>query len=183
MPTLKQQPIPKPFESHFAKVGIQVKPYASVEQFEKDLMVFLQRNHVLHLSLCKDNTPRSTPLEYRLDGMVFYVLSAGGAKFGYLERNNNVSFSIAEPYDSNADYFGYKGLQAWGTAEIISKSEHGEAFDRAFSKLNCEEILEQLGVAELLPGMNYRFIKLTPHRIKYQNPREGIFRVTWKRDG
>jgi hypothetical protein len=37
-------------------------------------------------------------------------------------------------------------------------------------------------VTELLPGMNYRFIKITPRRIKYQNPREGVFRVTWKSD-
>jgi hypothetical protein len=182
MPTLKQQPIPKPFEAHFAKVGIELKHYPSNESFEKDLVVFLKRNHVLHLSMCKDNIPRSTPLEYRLDGVVCYVLSAGGAKFDYLKRNDTVSFSIAEPYDSAADYFGYKGLQAWGTAEIVSKKDHPEAFDLAFAKLHCGDVLKQLGITELLPGMNYRFIKITPQRIKYQNPREGIFRVTWKSD-
>ncbi len=114
--------------------------------------------------------------------MVFYVLSAGGAKFDYLKNNHNVSFSIAEPYDSEADYFGYKGLQAWGTAEIVSKNDHPKAFDLAFEKLRCQELFKQLGVTELLPGMNYRFIKITPQRIKYQNPREGVFRVTWKSD-
>jgi nitroimidazol reductase NimA-like FMN-containing flavoprotein (pyridoxamine 5'-phosphate oxidase superfamily) len=182
MPSVKQQPLPKLFEAQFAKAGVALKHYQSAESFEKDLMGFLSRNHVLHLSLCKDNVPRSTPLEYRLDGMVFYVLSAGGAKFDYLKKNNKVSFSIAEPYDSEVDYFGYKGLQAWGTAEIISKSNHPEAFDLAFEKLKCGNLLKQLGVTELLPGMNYRFIKLTPDRIKYQNPREGVFRVTWKSD-
>ena len=40
----------------------------------------------------------STPLEYRLDGVTFYILSEGGGKFNNLKINTTVFFSIAEPY-------------------------------------------------------------------------------------
>jgi nitroimidazol reductase NimA-like FMN-containing flavoprotein (pyridoxamine 5'-phosphate oxidase superfamily) len=182
MSTINQPSVPKPFIPIFEKAGIKLKKYETPESFEDDLLIFLKQNHVLHLSTCKNNTARSTPLEYRLDGLRFCILSAGGAKFDYLKANNRVSFSIAEPYDSEEDYWGYKGLQAWGTAEVISKKVNPEEFEVAYKKMKVEKLLAQLGVSELMPGMNYRVIRITPDRIKYGNPREGIFRVTWNRE-
>ena len=180
MPTISQLPVPKPFEIIFEKAGIKIKQYKTAESFEKDLMVFLKRNHVLHLSTCKDNIPRATPLEYRLDGINFCILSAGGVKFENISANDIVSISIAEGYDSDEDFWGYKGLQAWGRAEVISKKENPIEFDELLKKLDVMKILKQLGVEELRPEMNYRIIRIIPDRIKYNNPREGVFRVSWK---
>ncbi len=183
MATLTQQPIPKPFLPIFEKAGIVPKMYETAEAFENDLMLFLQRNHVLHLATSKNNTARSTPLEYRLDGMKPCILSAGGAKFEYLDDNSDVAFSIAEPYDSSIDYWSYKGVQGWGSAEVISLNHQPEAFHRAFETMSVDHIFEQLGVDGLFPGMHYRIIRITPTRIKYTNPREGVFRVIWKNEG
>ncbi len=182
MPTFTQQPVPKPFEEIFAKTGIKIKKFDSAESFEKDLLDFLKRNHVLHLSTCKDNVPRATPLEYRLIGFSFCILSAGGVKFDNIKSNANISFSIAEPYDSEEDFWGYKGLQAWGTSEVISKKDNPEEFDELIKKMDVMKTINQLGITEFRPEMNYRIIKITPDRIKYNNPRDGIFRITWKRN-
>ncbi|MFC1670685.1 pyridoxamine 5'-phosphate oxidase family protein [Spirochaetota bacterium] len=182
MATINQQPIPKPFIEIFEKAGIAVKQFDSVESFEEDLMEFLNRNNVLHLSTCKDDTARATPLEYRMDGMTFCILSAGGVKFDYIKNNNTVSFSIAEPYDSEGDFWSYKGLQAWGTAEVISKKENPDEFNELIDKMGIMKVIKQLGITELRPEMNYRIIKITPDRIKYNNPRAGVFRVSWERE-
>ncbi len=181
MSKMHLQPIPEPVKPFFDKAGIKIKQYRSTASFERDLMRFLKRNHVLHLSTCKDNKARSTPLEYRLIGMNFYILSAGGAKFDYLKANNKVSFSIAESFHSEEDFWGYKGLQAWGTARIYAKKKNNKKFDEIFKKTKFLNVIKQLGLKELHPQMNYRIIELVPDRIKYVNPREGVFRANWKR--
>jgi nitroimidazol reductase NimA-like FMN-containing flavoprotein (pyridoxamine 5'-phosphate oxidase superfamily) len=136
---------------------------------------------VLHLSTCRGDTARSTPLEYRFHGMKFYILSEGGVKFENLKHNKHVSFSIAEPYNSEEDYFSYKGIQAWGTAKIYSQKKQPKQFAAALKKMKLGKTLKNLGMKELPPQFNYRIIEVTPDRIKYGNPREGIFRTTWQR--
>jgi hypothetical protein len=86
---------------------------------------------------------------------------------------------IPKPFESHFAKAGV-GLKHYQSAEIVSRSNHPQVFDSAFKKLKCGNLLKQLGLTELLPGMNYRFIRITPQRIKYVNPREGVFRVTWK---
>ena len=76
MAKLTQPPVPKPFIEIFEKAGIKVRHYSSAEAFESDLMDFLRGNRVLHLSTCRDNVPRVTPLDYRLVGFSFCILSA-----------------------------------------------------------------------------------------------------------
>ena len=46
--------------------------------------------------------------------------------------------------------------------------------------MNIFDSLKSLGIKELSPEFNYRIIEITPDTIKYVNPREGVFRVTWK---
>ena len=180
MATIEQQPVPKPFIPVFEQAGLHIKTYKSAKSFERDLERFIKRNTVLHLSMSKDNVARSTPLEYRYIESKFYILSAGGAKFDYLKHNRHVAFSVSEPYNSDEDYWSYKGFQAWGKARIISRKNHRKEFDETIGKMRIGKILKQLGQKELPDGQNYRIIELTPERIKYVNPREGIFRVKWK---
>ena len=181
MARIKQQPVPKPIEAVFKQAGIKIKKYKTPAPFERDLKKFLKRNHVLHLSTCRDNEPRSTALEYRLHGLTFYILSEGGGKFANLEKNRRVAFSMAEPYDSEKDYWGYKGLQAWGTAKVYNQKKHPRQFKQALKNMNIMKALKKLGLKELPPAITYRIIEIAPDRIRYGNPREGTYWVTWYR--
>jgi nitroimidazol reductase NimA-like FMN-containing flavoprotein (pyridoxamine 5'-phosphate oxidase superfamily) len=183
MVTIIQPPVPAPAVPSMKKHGVKIKKFKSTAEFEKVLVRFLKRNNILHLSTCLRNMPRSTPLEYRLDGLTFYILSEGGGKFVNLKSNKNISFSIAEPYYPKNDFWGYKGVQAWGKAHVYSRRENPRQFEKALKTMKVYEALKALGVAELAAQFNYRVIVITPDVIKYGNPREGVFRVTWKRKG
>jgi len=151
--------------------------------FEKELKKFIRNNHVLHLSTCFNNTPRSTAVEFRFDDMKFYVLSEGGGKFGNLNKNTKVSFSIAEPYDSMEDYWSFKGVQAWGNANIFRQKKDLKPFNEALKKMGIVELLKKQGLNELPAGHNYRIIEIIPDIIKYGNPKEGIYWTKWYRKG
>jgi hypothetical protein len=110
---------------------VRIKRFATPAAFEKVLLQFIHRNNVLHLSTCRNNITRTTPIEYRPDGFTFYILSEGGSKFNNLKVNKTVSFSIAEPYYPDKDYWGAKGLQAWGKAKVYNKKDNPRRFETA----------------------------------------------------
>ena len=181
MVKVKQQKVPSSVLPIFKAFGIKVKTFTSAKDFEKVLLKFIKRNNVLHLSTCKGTIPRTTPLEYRHDGLTFYILSEGGSKFNNLKVNKNVSFSIAELYFPKKDFWGAKGLQAWGKAKVYSKKTDPRRFNRALKKMKVLESLKQLGVTSLPPQFNYRIIEIAPDRMTYGNLREGAYNVTWTR--
>ncbi len=181
MATVYQQPVPAMIKPYFEMEGIRIKRYRSAAGFEKDLKRFLKCNHVLHLGTTDAAQPRVTPLEYRLVGLSFYILSEGGGKFKNLKQNRRVCFSIAEPYNSEEDFFGSRGLQAWGTANVYSRKETPKKFREALEKINIKKILKRFGMEDVPKEFHYRIIEITPVRIKYSNPREGVYHVTWKR--
>jgi hypothetical protein len=47
--------------------------------------------------------------------------------------------------------------------------------------MNIMKTLKKLGMKQLPPQIVYRIIEIKPDRIKFGNPREGVFRVTWSR--
>jgi hypothetical protein len=181
MAKIKQPQVPSFVQSVFKQSGIKIKNFKSPAAFEKVLMKFLKRNNVLHLSTCKNNITRTTPLEYRLDGFTFYILSEGGSKFNNLKANKTVSFSIAEPYHPEKDFWGAKGLQAWGKAKVYNKKDNPRRFDTALRKMKVYESLKRMGQNELPPQFNFRVIEITPDRMKYGSVREGVYSVTWQR--
>ena len=185
MAKFKQQPVPKVVEPALEEAGIKIKNYKSVTSFENDLKKFIKRNEVLHLSTCRKNAPRATPLGYFSEGLTVFVLSEGGAKFQNLKENKKVSFSIAEPYFVAKDFFGNKGLQAWGTAKVYSKKKNPGQFAEALKRMNIKNIVrgKRRLAPEDLPPFNYRIIEITPDRIKYGNPREGVYHITWDKKG
>ena len=180
MATIIQQPVPEFVKPYFKAAGIKIKKFSTAASFEKDLKKFLARNHVLHLGTCKGRVPRVTPLEYRLSGLTFYILSEGGGKFANLKENKRVSFGIAEPYDSQADFFGNKGMQAWGMASVYSLRDESAKFHAALGKMNVVKGYPRIEIKNLLPQFSYRIIEIIPDTIKYGNPREGVFQITWK---
>ena len=181
MATIKQPKLPSFVQAVFKQSGVKIKNFKSPAAFEKVLLKFLKRNNVLHLSTCKNNITRTTPLEYRLDGFTFYILSEGGSKFNNLKVNKTVSFSIAEPYHPEKDFWGAKGLQAWGKAKVYNKKDNPHRFDTALRKMKVYESLKRMGQNELPPQFNFRVIEITPDRMKYGSVREGVYSVTWER--
>ncbi len=181
MAKIKQPKAPSFVLPVFKQAGVKIKKFESSAAFEKVLMKFLKRNNVLHLSTSRNNIPRTTPIEYRLDGFTFYMLSEGGSKFNNLKVNNTVSFSIAETYHPEKDFWGAKGLQAWGKAKVYSKKSAPGRFENALKKMKVYESLKKMGQNELPPQINFRVIAITPDRMKYGNVREGVYSVTWER--
>jgi len=181
MAKIKQPKVPSFVLTVFKQAGITIKNFKSAAAFEKVLMQFLKRNNVLHLSTTRNNVPRTTPLEYRLDGFTFYILSEGGDKFNNLKVNNTVSFSVAEPYHPEKDFWGGKGLQAWGKAKVYSQKSAPRRFENALKKMKVFESLKKMGQKELPPQINFRIIEITPTKMKYGNVREGVFKVTWEK--
>jgi nitroimidazol reductase NimA-like FMN-containing flavoprotein (pyridoxamine 5'-phosphate oxidase superfamily) len=183
MPKIIHQKVSNAAINAFKQKGIKLKTFETPASFEKELKKFLKKNHVLHLSTCFNNTPRSTPLEFRFNEMTFFILSEGGGKFGNLNRNTKVSFSIAEPYNSLDDYWSFKGVQAWGNAKIYNQRRTPKEFNEALKKMKIAEVLKKLGVKELPAGHSYRVVEIAPDIIRYGNPQEGVYWTKWYRKG
>ena len=145
MATITQKKVPLFVLHVFKQSGIKITHFRSAAAFEKVLMQFVKRNNVLHLSTTRNNVPRTTPLEYRLDGFTFYILSEGGGKFNNLKVNKTVSFSIAEPYYPKEDFWGGKGLQVWGKAKVYSEKSDPRRFKNALKKMKVYEYLNSKG--------------------------------------
>ena len=183
MPRIIQQKVSDAALKAFKQNGIKLKNFKTPVSFEKELTKFIKKNHVLHLSTCFNNTPRSTPLEFRFNELIFYVLSEGGGKFANLNKNRKVSFSIAEPYNSIEDYWSFKGIQAWGNANVYNQRKNPRQFNEAMKKMKLPEQLKKLGIKELPSGHNYRIVEIIPDIIKYGNPQEGVYWTKWYRKG
>jgi hypothetical protein len=182
MSNLKQQPLPDIVKPFYKKEGIKIKTYKSPESFQKVLVKFIARNQVLHLCTSKKDKPRATPLGYMSQGLTVFILSEGGGKFINLKENKHVSFSIAEAYDVKKDFFGDKGLQAWGKAKGYSLRQNPEPFREALRKMNIKKGARPLRPEDLPSVFHYRIIEITPDKIRYRNAREGIFNATWKKN-
>ena len=93
MAIIIQQPVPAPVVPLMKKQGVIIKHFTSAQSFEKQLLKFLKRNNVLHLSTGRNNVVRSTPLEYRLVGLNFCILSEEAASLPTL-RQTGMSVSL-----------------------------------------------------------------------------------------
>jgi nitroimidazol reductase NimA-like FMN-containing flavoprotein (pyridoxamine 5'-phosphate oxidase superfamily) len=181
MSKIKQDPIPTNVIPVLKRSGLKITNYRSVSSFEKVLLKFIKRNEVLHLCTSKNDTPRSTPVGYKSRGLTFYIFSEGGGKFSNFKKNKQVAFSIAEPYKLAEGFWGYKGLQAWGEAAVYSRKEHTELFEKAFKQMNMVVGGRKMQLKNLAPEFNHKINVIEPKRIRYTNPTEGIFRISWIR--
>ena len=179
MAKIRQAPIPAHIQPALDRSGIIIKKYRSATSFEKDLQKFFKRNEVLHLCTQKKNAVRSTPVGYASKGLTVYVLSEGGGKFANLKENRNVAFSIAEPFKVAEDFWNYKGIQGWGKTRVYSRKEHPSQFKEALDAMNLVVNNRRLRVEDLSDHYNHKIIEITLSKIKYTNPREGVYSVTW----
>jgi len=181
MPEIRQQPVPDHIRPRLKKAGIKIKKYRSAKSFEKDLQAFISQNEVLHLCTQKQGSIRSTPVGYVSKNLIFYILSEGGGKFANLKKNKKVAFSIAAPFKVASDFWGYKGVQAWGKATVYRRKENPVQFERSFEMMGIVAGGRKLRAKDLSPRFNHKIIEITPTKIKYTNPRDGVLSITWIR--
>jgi len=116
-------------------------------------------------------------------GLTVFILSEGGGKFNNLKENKHVSFSIAEAYDLKKDFFGDKGLQAWGKAKVDSLRQNPEPYREAGRKMNIKKVARAQTPADLSSVLHYKIIEITPAKKRFCNVCEAIFIATWTNNG
>jgi general stress protein 26 len=160
----------------FQKLNITLIESISEQELEKVLINYLKRHNVLHLATCRDNEPRSTPLEYFNNGLTVYISSEGGGKFANLKANSRVCYSICDPYEPAEDFFGASGLQGWGIASTFKKNEAIHQYSRN------RDVLKKYGLEEVASKINFNVITIEPIKIRYLDLRKGFRNVMWERE-
>ena len=157
------------------KADIKLKENLTPESVEKAITKFISENNVLHLATSKNNIPRCTPLEYKHKGINLYVFSEGGAKIAFIRQNPHVAVSIASSYNPKENFFGARGLQIWGKANIYARFKEREEFKATVNDLGLDE-------SRFPPDINFKIIVIEPEKIKYRDTRNGYRGITWFKD-
>jgi hypothetical protein len=165
----------------FKKCNITLIESLSEKEFEQEVSGYLSSHNVLHLATCRNNEPRSTPLEYFNNRLMVYIFSEGGGKFANLKENGSVCYSIADPYDPGKNYFGAVGLQVWGKASTFKRNDDPErcAAIQRYSRLG--DALKKQGLDQFASRVNYNVITIEPLKIRYLNLLKGFRNVLWEK--
>ena len=150
----------------------------SKAEIKKIILDFLQEHGESYftcaLATCWENQPRNTPIDARNDGLNMYFVADPGGKLENIRMNPNVCLAVFIPvgkgYMKNA-----RGLQLWGTAEIITMKENPEEFEKGFRIIRVEEI-HQVSTGQPFPEkvkQMINIVKVVPNRISYFNSTDG----------
>ncbi len=144
------------------------------DELEEQIKIYLSSHLICTLATCLNNIPRSTVVRYKSKGLTIYILTEGGGKLKNIRENPNVSVSIY------GDYTGFQsvnGLQAWGTAEIISPDDH-EKYSEVLDvmKTGEREDLQKMGAADM--EIKMFAIKINIKKARYLNLPEGVINKT-----
>lgn len=178
--------VPQPNEKEraaFTRAGLTMCSSMTEDEFISMAVDYLSSHNVLHLSTCRNNEPRCTPLEYFNNGLIVHVFSEGGGKIANLKENPLVSYSIADPYDPATDFFGASGMQVWGRASCFRKNTDVERFMEIRQYSRYMKQLEAQGLGEAASSYNFNVITIEPYKIRRLCYRQGMRNVIWKKDG
>jgi hypothetical protein len=102
--------------------------------------------------------------------LTIFILTEGGGKLQNIKENPNVCFSV---YGTYSGFRSCRGIQLWGTAEILNPSDK-KTYMPAFETLNLEERpdLKKLDIGDV--RMDMPIIRIAPERIRYLSVPEGI---------
>ena len=166
----------------FNMARISMRTSMTEDEFVRMAVAYLSSHNVLHLATCKDNEPRCTPVEYFNNGLIVHMFCEGGGKIANIKAQGKVAYSIADPYDPGADFFGASGMQVWGVASVFKKNEDINRFReiRAYSRYLKQ--LEEQGLGEAADSYNFNIITIAPYKIRRLCYREGLRNVIWKQD-
>jgi len=165
----------------FKKFNITLVDAISDMEFENEIATYLSRHNVLHLATCRDKEPRSTPLEYFSNGLTVYIFSEGGGKFANLKENAKVSYSIADPYEPEENFFGAVGLQAWGIASTFKKNDNPKRYEEIRKYSRNADALKKQGLDQMASSVNFNVITIEPLKIRYLNLTKGFRNVLWEK--
>lgn len=167
----------------FAQGGITLIESMTEREFLDMAVEYLNTHNVLHLSTCKNNEPRSTPVEYFNNGLTVHMFIEGGGKIANIKANPRASYSIADPYNPAEDFFGASGMQVWGTATVFKKNDDPERFSEIAQYSRYMKELARQGLGEAAASYNFNVVSIEPHKIRRLCYRKGLRNVIWKRDG
>ena len=154
----------------FADVLKRELPDRSQKELGDRINKFLRKQLIGSLATCHDSIPRSTTVRYSSDNLTIYVLTEGGGKLRNVRKNANVCFSV---YGKYTGFRSCRGIQLWGTAEVISADEK-DKYDQAMEKfkLGQREDLKKIDT-QAMPK-NMPIIRIEPERIRYLSIPEGV---------
>ena len=185
MAKVKIPPVYQKLKDILTDKNIEIIEKISIEDFEEEIINFIDNHNVLHLATCRDNVPRSTILEYCNNGLEVYIFSEGGGKIRSIKETGKVSYTIANPYTPIEDFFSAAGLQVWGEASIFKKSDDIERFKELFKFTdyadNYDKMREQ-GIDIENNPTNFNVITIKPEKMKYLNSRRGFRYAVWESD-
>jgi len=166
----------------FDKLNITLIDSISAEEFEQEIIEYLNQHNLLFLSTCRDNDPRCTPLEYFNNGLTVHVFSEGGGKFANLKVNSKICYGIADSYNPVDNFFDIKGLQVWGTASVFKRNDDPEKFNEIHHYARHTEELKKRGMDVSDSSFNFNVITIEPTKIRYVNLRKGFRNVMWAQE-
>lgn len=138
---------------------------------KEKILHYLGENQYCVLCTGAGDAVRATPVRYSTDGMTIVIYSEKFTrKFAYLKKNPHVALGL------HSTGHPIKGLQIWGTAEVVtaSDSRHGEYLFAEAKK--SEKLREACKVLNL--------ILVTPRRMVLleQVPEKGYRYYVWEQD-
>ncbi len=181
MPTIQLPTLSQSRKESFAARGIHLVESITAAEFEGVIFDYLSSHNILHLATCINNEVRSTTVEYFNNRLTVYILSEGGGKLANLKANTNVSYTIADPYSPEKDFFGASGLQVWGRATVFRKNDAPEKFASINRYARNAGSLDQQDLKAKAAAVNFYVITVEPDKIIYLNYRQGYRRATWER--
>jgi hypothetical protein len=164
----------------FAARGIHLVESITAPEFEQVIADYLNRHNVLHLATCMNNEVRSTTLEYFNNGLTVYILSEGGGKLTNLKANPTVSYTVADPYNPENDFFSASGIQVWGAASVFRKNDAPDTFSEIYRHSRTADSLKQQNLGSQADRVNFYVITIVPEKINYINYRQGYRKTTWE---
>lgn len=181
MPRILLPSLSQKRKDSFAARGLHFIESLTVPEFEKVISDYLASHNVLHLATCMNNEVRSTTLEYFNNKLTVHILSEGGGKLANLKANANVSYTIADPYSPEIDFFGASGLQVWGRGTVFKKNDAPEKFASINRYARTADSLEQQDLQAKAEAVNFYVITIEPDKIIYLNYRQGFRKAAWER--
>jgi nitroimidazol reductase NimA-like FMN-containing flavoprotein (pyridoxamine 5'-phosphate oxidase superfamily) len=139
------------------------------EKLKEEIKKFLRYHRICTLATCSGGIPRSTPVRYRSKDFTIYIFTEGGGKVHNILDNPNVSVSL---YGNYSGFESVKGLQLWGTAEIITPDDT-KRYEAAKKIIRMEERvdLKKLDLQGMKP---MDVIKIKVKRARYLDFPKGI---------
>jgi uncharacterized protein YhbP (UPF0306 family) len=140
-------------------------------KIKEKILGYLGENQYCVLCTGAGDALRATPVRYATDGLNIVVYSEKFTrKFAYLKKNPNVALSL------HSTSHPLKGVQIWGTAEVItaSDSRHDEYLFAEAKK--SEKLREACKVLNLILVAPRRMVLLE------QVPEKGYWYYVWEQD-